>query len=196
MTAGPAFLKMRRKYEVDESYWLVRESRSTSRRVLLTLRRAALTFRWGRVPKIWELSFVDRMRKIQRVGLTFDEVLRSTLPQIFGEDNSEVLRVWVGKRARRDPERFARNISKMFGASARNVLGSVDSLADVASLLAKKVPREPPIQCLLDAIQRADAAMTVAQTVSPTTALSPRREESIQPVKATRTDGNSVKRTS
>jgi hypothetical protein len=195
MNARPPFLKMKRKYEVDESYWLVRESRSTSRRALLTLRRAALSFRWGRVPRIWELSFVDNMRKIQRVGLTFDEVLRSTLPQIFGEDNSEVLRIWIGKKARRDPERFARNISKMFGASARNVLGSVDNLVDVESLFAKRVPREPPIQCLLDAIRRADAAMMAAQPVVTKTALSPGRENPVQLVRAKRGDSNSARQT-
>jgi hypothetical protein len=194
MTARPPFLKMKRKYEVDESYWLVRESRSTSRRALLTLRRAALFFKWGRVPEIWELSFIDRMRKLQRAGVAFDEVLRSTLPEIFGEDTSLVLRTWVGRKARRNPERFTRSISEMFGASSRNVLGSVDSLVDEASLLQKKVPREPPIQCLLDAIQRADAAMTAAQPVSLTTALLPGQEGSVQPVRAARTDGKGVRR--
>jgi hypothetical protein len=158
MTARPPFLKMKRKYEVDELYWLVRESRSTSRGALLTLRRGALFFKWGRVPKTWELSFVDRMREIEEAGLTFDEVLCSTLPEIFGEDTSEILRTWVGRKARCNPERFARNISKMFGASSRNVLGSIDSLVDVAGLLRNKIPRVPPIQSLLDAIQRADAA--------------------------------------
>jgi len=83
----------------------------------------------------------------------------------------------------------------MFGASARNVLGGVDSLVDEASLLAKRTPRKLPIQVLLDAIQRADAAKTSAQLVPPTTALSLRPEQSIQLVSVRRPDCNSVRRT-
>jgi hypothetical protein len=195
MTVRPPLLKLRRKYELDESYWLVRDSRVTSRHVRLTLRRSALFFMWGRVPKIWELSFVDRMRGLEKVGLTFDEILCSTLPELLGEDPSLVLRVWIGRRARCNPERFARSISKMFGASARNVLGGVDSLVDEASLLAKRTPRKLPIQVLLDAIQRADAAKTSVQLVPPTTALSLRPEQSIQLVSVRRPDCNSVRRT-
>ena len=163
MTARPFFLKLRRKYEVDESYWLVRCSRSFAPRALFTLRRAALTFKWGRIPKLWELSFIDRMKELEEVGLTFDEVLRSVLPQLFGEDTSEVLRTWVGRKARCNPERFARSISTMFGASARSILRSIEKLVDEASMLEAKVPKEPPCQSLLDAIQRIDAGMTVAQ---------------------------------
>jgi hypothetical protein len=195
MTAKPPFLKLRRRYEVDESYWLVRGSFSASRRTFFTLRRAALTFKWGRVPKTWELSFVDRMRAREELGLSFDEILRSVLPELFGEDTSEVLRTWIGRKARRNPERFAKNISRMFGPSARNVLGSVDNLVDEVSLLKKKAPRELPIQCLLEAIQKSDASKTVAQPVSPTATPCSGREESIQPVGAIRTDGNMVKRT-
>jgi hypothetical protein len=131
------------------------------------LRRAALSFKWGRVPKVWELSFIDGMRAFEEVGLTFDEVLCSTLPHLFGDDTSEVLRTWIGEEARCDPERFARSISKMFGASARNVLGSIDMLVDEASLLKKKAPREPPIQSLLEAMQRSRAGITVAQPSKP-----------------------------
>lgn len=165
MKTKPPLLKMRRKYEVDESYWLVRGSRSFSRRALFTLRRAVLTLKWGRVPKTWELLFIDRMRELERVGLTFEEVLQSTLPQFIGEDTSHVLRSWIGSRARCCPERFTRSISEMFGASARDVLGNIDMLADEASLLEKKAPEEPPYQSLLDAIQRIDAGMTVAQPI-------------------------------
>ncbi len=113
---------------------------------------------------MWELSFIDRMRELERIGLTLDEVLQSTLPQIFGEDTSAVLRTWVGRKARCNPEQFARNISDMFGPSARNVLGSIDKLVDEAGMLEAKVPKEPPIQSLLNAIQRIDAGMTVAQS--------------------------------
>jgi hypothetical protein len=158
---------MRRKYEVDESYWLVRRARSFARRALFTLRRAALTLKWGRIPKTWELSFVDRMRELERDGLTFNEVLSSTLPKLMGEDTSYVLRKWVGRRARCNPEGFARNIFEMFGASSRNVLTSLDKLVDKRSLLEAKAPKEPPIQSLLEAIQRTDAAMMVAQADKP-----------------------------
>ncbi|MGD0478419.1 MAG: hypothetical protein ABSB29_09685 [Nitrososphaerales archaeon] len=167
MKARPPFLKMRRKYEVDKSHWLVRRSRSFPRRFLFALRRVALTLKWGRVPEIWELFFIDGMREREKKGLAFHEVLRSTLPQLLGEDTSEVLRTWIGEKARRSPEQFARSVSGMFGASARSVLGSIDKLADEASRFEKKAPQEPPIQSLLEAIQRSEAAMTVAQLDKP-----------------------------
>jgi|GEM_PF-403807 len=178
----PAFLRLRRKYEVDESFWLIQRWRSFSRRVFPTLRRAALSFsrrapfmlrrtafffKWGRVPKAWELSFVDRMKKLEEAGLTFDEVLRSTLPQFLGEDPSRILRSWVGKKARRNPERFARSVSELFGASARSVLGSIEMFSDEKNMLEKKAPKEPPYQSLLEAIQRSEAGMTVAQPNKP-----------------------------
>ena len=158
---------MKRKYEVDESYWLVRRARSFSRRALFTLRRAALTFKWGRIPKTWELSFIDRMRELEKTGLTFDEVLRSTLPKLFGVDPSHVLRTWVGRKARCNPERFARSVSGMFGASARSVLGSLDMLVDEKSLFEAKVPKEPPVQSLLVAMQKANGSMIVVQPSKP-----------------------------
>ena len=138
-----------------------------SGRVLFTLRRVALTFKWGRIPKTWEMSFLDRMKELRKVGLTFDEVLRSTLPQFFGEDPSRILRFCIGRKARSNPERFARSVSKMFGASARSVLGSIEMLVNEKGLLEAKVPKEPPIQSLLVAMQRANARMMVAQPDRP-----------------------------
>ncbi|MGD0318915.1 MAG: hypothetical protein ABSB56_04395 [Nitrososphaerales archaeon] len=167
MTARTPSLKLKRKYEVDESYWLVRRSRSFPRRVLFTLRRTALALKWRRVPKVWELFFIDRMRELEKIGLTLDEILQSTLPQVFGEDTSDVLRTWVGGKARCDPDCFVRSVSKMFGASAQSVLVGVDKLVDEASLLEKKVPKVAPYQSLLDALQRIDAGMTVAHPSSP-----------------------------
>jgi hypothetical protein len=131
------------------------------------LRRVALSFKWGRIPKTWELSFIDKMREFEEAGLTFDEVLCSTLPQLIGEDTSEILRTWVGRKARCNPERFARSISKMFGASARSVLCSLERLSNEESLLKKKVPREPPYQSLLEAIRRSEAGMTAVQPTKP-----------------------------
>jgi hypothetical protein len=162
MTARARLPRLKRKYEVDESYWLVKRWRSFWRRVPPFLRRMALTFKWRRIPKTWELSFIDRMTELKKSGLTFDEVLRSALPQLFGDDGSHVLRTWVGKKGRSDPERFTRTASKMFGASAREVLGRIDSLTDVESLLKEKAPREPPYKSLLEAIQRTDKASAVA----------------------------------
>jgi hypothetical protein len=167
MKARPPFLKMRRKYEVDESYWLVRRSRSFPYRFLFALRRAALILKWGRVPQTWELSFIDRMKELEGVGLTFDEVLRSTLPQLFGEDPSHVLRFCMGNKARCIPERFARTVSKMFGASARSVLSSIEMLSDEVNLLEKNTPPEPPYKSILEAIQKAEESITVVQPSKP-----------------------------
>lgn len=131
------------------------------------LRRAALFFKWGRVPKVWELSFIDRMKELEETGLTFDEVIHSTLPQLLGEDPSQVLRFWIGRKARRNPERFTRSVSEMFGSSARSVFGGIELLSVEMNLFETNVPQEPPYQSLLDAIQRSDAAMTVAQPNGP-----------------------------
>jgi signal transduction histidine kinase len=178
----PAFLRLRRKYEIDESYWLVRRWRSFllravpalhraalsfSHRALLTLRISFLSLKWGRVPRVWELSFIDRMKELEKAGCAFNEVLRSTLPQFFGADPSGVLRSWVGRKARRNPERFARTVSKMFGTSARSILGNIERLADEESLLAVKAPKEPAYKSLLEAIERSDAAMAVVQPDKP-----------------------------
>ncbi|MGP8057558.1 MAG: hypothetical protein ACLP9K_08195 [Nitrososphaerales archaeon] len=107
------------------------------------------------------------MRELEKRGLPFDQVLRSTLPKLFGVDPSQVLRTWVGGKARRNPECFVRSVSEMFGASARHVLGSLDMLVDEKSLLEAKVPREPPVQSLLVAMQKAEAGKTVVQPSKP-----------------------------
>ncbi len=158
---------MKREYEVDESYWLVRRTRSFARRAHFTLRRVALTFKWGRIPKVWELSFIDRMRNLEKEGLPFNEVLRSTLPKFFGVDPSYVLRTWIGRKARCNPERFTRSISEMFGASARNVLISLNRHVDEASMLERKTPKDPPYQSLLIAIRKIDEGMMVPQSSRP-----------------------------
>lgn len=158
---------MRRKYVADGSHWLVKRFRSFLRQVPPTLRIVALTVKWGRIPNPWELSFIDRMRELEKKGLAFHEVLRSTLPQLFGEDASEILGSWMGRKARCNPERFSRTISKMFGASARSVIVSIDRLSDEVSLLEKNTPKEPPIQSLLEAIRKAEEGMTVEQPSKP-----------------------------
>jgi hypothetical protein len=158
---------MRRKYVADVSCWLVKCFRSFLRQVPPTLRIVALTVKWGRIPNPWELSFIDRMRELEKKGLAFHEVLSSTLPQLFGEDASEILSSWMGRKARCNPERFTRTISKMFGASARSVIVSIDRLSDEVSLLEKNTPKEPPIQSLLEAIRKAEEGMTVEQPSKP-----------------------------
>jgi hypothetical protein len=158
---------MKRRYEVDESYWLVRRSRFFSHRSLFTLRRTALTFKWGRVPKIWELSFIDRMKGLEKMGLGFDEILRSTLPQFIGEDPAHVLRTWVGRKARNSPERFTRSVSEIFGPSARHIVVGIDRLTDEASLLENKKPKDPPYKSLLEAIQKSNAVLTAPQLREP-----------------------------
>ncbi len=113
---------------------------------------------------MWELSFIDRMRQLEKEGLPFNEVLRATLPKLIGADTSHVLRTWVGRRARHNPEYFTRSISDMFGPSARNVLISLDILVNKQSLLEAKIPKEPPVQSLLVAMQRASTGIMVAQS--------------------------------
>jgi hypothetical protein len=155
--------RLKRKYEVDESYWLVRGFRHFVRQVPPALRIIALTVKWRRVPRPWELSFIDRMRELLRAGLTFDEILSAALPQLFGEDTSHVFRSWIGRKARQNPERFVRSVSGMFGASARSVIVSIDKLTDEANMFERKAPQEPPYQSLLEAIRKSDEAMMLAQ---------------------------------
>jgi len=158
---------MRRKYVANVSYWLVKRFRSFLRQVPPTLRIVALTVKWGRIPNPWELSFIGRMRELEKKGLAFHEVLSSTLPQLFGEDTSEILSSWMGRKARCNPEQFTRTISKMFGASARSVIVSIDRFSDEVSLLEKNTPPEPPYRSILDAIRKAEEGMTVAQPSKP-----------------------------
>ncbi len=154
---------MKREYEIDESSWLVRNSRSFPHRACFTLRRVALTVKWGRIPNVWELSFIDRMRQLEKEGLPFNEVLCATLPKLIGVDTSHVLRTWVGRKARHNPEYFTRSISDMFGPSARSVLITLDISVDKQSLFEAKVPKVPPVQSLLVAMQRANTGIVVAQ---------------------------------
>jgi len=164
MTARPKVLTMRRKYEADESYWLVRRWRSGGYHLQLSLHKVTLFLTWGRIPKAWELSFLARMSELEGEGLAFNDVLLSTLPKFLGVDTSEVLRSWVGGKARGKPDQFVRTIHWMFGASARSVLDNIASLADAQDILESSAPRIAAYQSLVEAIKELDAStMSVSQ---------------------------------
>jgi hypothetical protein len=109
-----------------------------------------LIARFRGFPKSYESSFVLKMDRFEREGIAFIEVLRDTTPKLFGEGPAEVLRRWIGSKARRNPVKFAKTISKMFGSSAKPVLDSLQALADDKAMLAAKVEEIPPVQYLLE----------------------------------------------
>ena len=156
-------VRMKRKYEVDEGHPLVIRGRIIIKEALFDLRRALLTLKWRRVPKVWELRFIDKMRGLERRGLPFGDVLKATLPQLFGDDTSLVLRTWVGRKGRKNPEGFARAVSGMFGKSARNVLTSVERISSQENLLSAGLPEAPSYTSLVEAIQKADESAAILQ---------------------------------
>ena len=138
---GP--LKLKRRYEADDSYWVVRFARPK-------FVRAGQVARWRGFPKDYEWAFAMRMYELERQGIMFSEVLRETLPKSMGNVSAEVLRRWVGKESRQSPIRFVKTVNKMFGASAKPLLTSIqasagghDSVEDnhesVLAYLAKQV---------------------------------------------------------
>ena len=152
----PKIPKLRRKYEIDESQWIVRYWRPKLTRVGHGMWSIVLFVQWGRLPKSWEISFIAKMRGIEERGLTFDEVLRATLPSLVGEAPTEILRAWIGRKAWRKPDQFAKTMAKMFGTSSKSILTGVSELVDPDGMLEMKRPREPPYQSLIEAIQRSD----------------------------------------
>jgi hypothetical protein len=172
----PRFLTPRRKYEVDESKWLVKFGRARWKELKpLALRSAKVALatwkvlihqgqkvvwfvQWRRMPKAWELSFVSKMKSMEARGIAFQDVLRLHLPSLFGDDTAEVLLRWVGKKARTQPRRFAETATSMFGNSAKPIITSLERLADPDKMLEAKKEVDPPFQSLIEAIQRADNA--------------------------------------
>jgi len=171
----PKFLTPRRKYEVDESKWLVRFGR-TQWKALKPLayrairigragakalhqggRKVVLFIQWRRMPKDWELSFVTKMRSMEALGIPFPEVLKTNLPSLFGEDTSLVLMRWVGRKSRIQPKHFVKSIEDMFGKSAKVIITTLEGQADPDKMLEVRVEAEPPFQSFIDAIQQADA---------------------------------------
>jgi len=151
----------------DGSHWFERHLRSIARELPPTLRLLVVTLKWGRIPQTWELDFIVRMKELQKTGVRFDQVLKTVLPQLFGDDTSVVLSSWIGEKATRSPERFVRSVSKMWGPSAHTVIVSINNLTGDPNLF-KKAQLEPAIQSLLEAIKKADeAALTAAERERP-----------------------------
>jgi uncharacterized membrane protein len=121
-----------------------------------SLRRIGLTLRWRRVPEVWEMAFIDRMKAAEGMGISLPEVLRDTLPRIMGIEGTRVLGHWTGKRSMLDPETFVREMAKLFGRSSKQVVMAVFNGLDEGKILADRSPEEPKYQSLVDAINRAD----------------------------------------
>lgn len=143
----------------------------------LGLRRIGLTFKWGRVPKVWEMAFIDRMRAAEKMGIPFREILRDTLPRIMGVDGTRILGYWTGRRSMLDPEAFVRKTAKMFGKSSKQVVMEVFDGLDEGKMLADRAPVEPKYQSLVDAINRADEQKAMVEEMRE------RRVTAIVPVK-------------
>ncbi len=141
----------------------------------LGLRRTRLTFRWRRVPKVWEMAFIDRMKAAEGKGIAFWEVLGDTLPRIMGVGGTRVLGYWTGRKSMVDPETFVRETAKLFGKSSKQVVRGIMEGLDEGRLLVDKSPEEPKYQSLLEAINRADEnrAMLEGLRESRTTAIVP-----------------------
>ena len=209
------FPNPRRKYEVDESSWLVIKARSTLRwsgldgsselhgvkahawfflrwaysharslgarslswsvregheagtwlgthwpifaaRATFNLRRFSLTFKWGRVPKVWEMAFIERMTAAGKMGIPFVQILGDTLPKTMGIDGTRILGYWTGKKSMLDPEVFVRETAKLFGKSSKQVVMGVFDGLDEGKLLVDLTPEEPKYQSVVEAIKRAD----------------------------------------
>jgi hypothetical protein len=162
----PGFLTPRRKYEVDESQQIVIFGRAKLRQAQAFMGQVFLIIQWRRRPKPWELSFVVKMKSIESRGISFSEVLRKCLPNLFGEAPSQVLYSWVGKKARTQPKHFAKEASKMFGGSAKSVLSSLEKTADADKLLNDKRPVEHPMQALFDSVRNLELERSRAAFVS------------------------------
>jgi hypothetical protein len=172
----PKFLAPKRRYEVDESMWLVKFGRSEAKVfvrwgmkfVRLAVRakaRAAeggheliLVLQWGRMPKDWELSFVAKMKSTQARGISFPEILRTDLPSIIGEGPSEVLLRWIGKEGRSQPKRFVKAVSDNFGSSGKPIITGLERVLDPEKFVDSHKSIEDEFQGLIAAIREADEA--------------------------------------
>jgi hypothetical protein len=175
----PRFLTPRRKYEVDESKWLVRFGRpkvefmlrlarksmpialstadSIQRTVVGGGHKMVLFFQWRRMPKEWELSFVTKMKSMESRGISFPEILRTDLPSVLGEVPSDVLLRWVGRKARSQPKRFVKAVADTFGPSGKPIIIGLENALDPERMLQTRREPEEQFQSLIDAIQKADA---------------------------------------
>jgi hypothetical protein len=115
-----------------------------------------LFVQWGRMPKVWEVTFVDKMKHAESKGIPFQEVLHSYLPSIMGEAPADVLLRWIGRRTRQQPKSFAKVVSKMFGKSAEPIITGLENLIDLDGMLRSRTPVDPPYKSLVEAIRAAD----------------------------------------
>jgi hypothetical protein len=109
------------------------------------------------MPKVWEISFVAKMKSMEARGIAFQDVLKKNLPTLFGDGPSEILLRWIGRKNSTQPKRFAKAAGKMFGKSARSIITGLENLADPDKMLEVHEEAEPPFQSLIEAIQRADS---------------------------------------
>jgi hypothetical protein len=150
----PAALKLRRKYEVDESHWLVQYYRRTMKWLRPRAQQMWIVIQWRGLPKDHEVAFVMRMKELEAKGLTFEEVIRSTTPKVFGEVPGQVLLRWIGKKARHSPMDFVKALRRMFGKSSGPALQALQSFVDAEGLLDAKKPYVPANQYLVEAMIR------------------------------------------
>jgi hypothetical protein len=134
----------------------VRGGKGAVSAVAIQGRNAVLFAQWRRMPKDWELSFVQKMKAMETLGIQFPEILRTYLPSVLGEVPSEVLLNWVGRQTRHQPKRFVNAVRKMFGKSSRSIIMGLEKAANPEEMLDAKKPVAPPYQSLVDAIRAAD----------------------------------------
>lgn len=106
------------------------------------------------MPTKYELSFVTKAKELEVKGLTFEEVIGATTPNVFGELPAQVLLYWIGKRARQRPITFVKALRRMFGNSSGPFLQALQSFMDADKLLEAKRPYVPPNQYLVEAMIR------------------------------------------
>jgi hypothetical protein len=181
----PKFLVLRRRYEVDESMWLVKFGRSKGKVFvkwgIATVRlgnsakkkategghKFVLVLQWGRMPKEWELSFVSKMKSAEARGISFHEVLRTDLPSVIGEGPSDVLLRWIGKEGRNQPKRFVKAVVDTFGPSGQRIITSLESLLDPEKFVDAHKSIEDDLQSLIEAIRVADEAKLEPASLEP-----------------------------
>jgi len=123
-------------------------------------RKMILVVQWRRMPKDWELSFVDKMKSMEAMGIQFPDVLRAYLPTVLGEAPSEVMLNWVGRQTRAQPKRFVNAARKMFGKSSKSIITGLERTANPEAMLEARKPVEAPYQSLVDAIRIADSGLS------------------------------------
>ena len=150
----PSVLKLHRKYEVNESHWLVQYYRRSIRYLRPRGKRLWIILQWRGFPKSHEVSFVLSMNELGAKGLTFEEVIKDTVPKVFGEVPGQVLLRWIGRKARQRPMAFVKSLRRMFGKSAQPALQAIQTFVDVNGLLEAKKPYVPANQYLVEAMIR------------------------------------------